>query len=186
MLDKLFGSKARAKIITLFLSHPPRQLHMREISRKLHLSINAVRYELLHLKKIGFLKAKRQGTKRFFWPNPDFAILAELRNIILKLKGEGNQFKDRIKKLGDVKLALLLGAFTKSQAPIDLLLVGAISKQRFKKTLPFFEKEMNREINWTILTEKEFQERMMCRDKFLFEVFSKPKVVVIDNLGLFG
>ncbi|MDA3840682.1 MAG: hypothetical protein PF572_06390 [Patescibacteria group bacterium] len=57
MLAKLFGSKARVKILKLFLLHPEEKYYIREISRNIGLQINSVRRELENLEKFGLLKS---------------------------------------------------------------------------------------------------------------------------------
>jgi len=57
MLGKLFGSKARVKILKLFLSRPEEKFYIRQISRDLKLQINSVRRELENLEKFGLLTA---------------------------------------------------------------------------------------------------------------------------------
>ena len=49
MLEHLFGSKTRLKLLKLFLSNPDKIFFVREISRKLEVPINAVRREIDHL-----------------------------------------------------------------------------------------------------------------------------------------
>ena len=55
MLGKLFGSKARVKILKLFLLHPDQKYYIREIARDLKLQLNSVRRELENLEAFGLL-----------------------------------------------------------------------------------------------------------------------------------
>ncbi|MEA3449621.1 MAG: hypothetical protein U9Q85_01430 [Patescibacteria group bacterium] len=55
MLNKLFGSQARVKILKLFLSHPSEKFYIRQISRDLKLQLNSVRRELDNLEQFGLL-----------------------------------------------------------------------------------------------------------------------------------
>jgi len=55
MLEKLFGSKARVKILKLFLGKPEEKFYIRQISRDLKLQLNSVRRELDNLEKFGLL-----------------------------------------------------------------------------------------------------------------------------------
>ncbi len=55
MLSNLFGSKARVKILKLFLTHPDDKFYIRQISRDLKLQLNSVRRELDNLEKFGLL-----------------------------------------------------------------------------------------------------------------------------------
>ena len=55
MLEQLFGSCSRVKILNLFLLNPEEKFYIRELSRKLKLQLNSVRRELENLEKFGIL-----------------------------------------------------------------------------------------------------------------------------------
>jgi hypothetical protein len=55
MLEKLFGSKTRVKILKLFLIHPLEKYYIRQLSRDLKLQLNSVRRELENLENFGIL-----------------------------------------------------------------------------------------------------------------------------------
>ena len=55
MLGKLFGSKARVKILKLFLFHPDEKYYIRQIARDLKVQLNSVRRELENLEQFGLL-----------------------------------------------------------------------------------------------------------------------------------
>jgi hypothetical protein len=55
MLNKLFGSKARVKILKLFLTRPSEKFYIRQIARDLKLQLNSVRRELENLEQFGLL-----------------------------------------------------------------------------------------------------------------------------------
>jgi predicted transcriptional regulator len=65
MLNKIFTSKTRVKILTLFLMNPDTELFIREISRTIHENINAVRRELSNLEDIGLLISKNKGNMKY-------------------------------------------------------------------------------------------------------------------------
>lgn len=55
MLEKLFGSNSRVKILKLFLLNPADKFYIRQLSRDLKLQLNSVRRELENLEKFGIL-----------------------------------------------------------------------------------------------------------------------------------
>ena len=55
MLNKLFGSTARVKILKLFLLHPNEKYYIRQLARDLSLQLNSVRRELDNLETFGIL-----------------------------------------------------------------------------------------------------------------------------------
>lgn len=86
MLERLFTSRTRVKLLELFLLHPEREVHVREICRITGLNINAVRRELANLEELGLLMSRRVGNGRFYTVSIAFPIYQELVNIILKMK----------------------------------------------------------------------------------------------------
>ena len=91
MLDKLFGSKARLKILKLFVLHPEEEFYIREIARNLKLQLNSVRRELENLEKFGLLtssfggreevskdksapKARSRQDKKYYRVNTNFVL----------------------------------------------------------------------------------------------------------------
>ena len=49
MIDALFGSKTRVKLLGLFMNNPERSFYVREITRNIGEQINSVRRELANL-----------------------------------------------------------------------------------------------------------------------------------------
>ena len=56
MLEYLFGSKTRVKMLKTFFAHQNKSFYVRELSRLLNSQINAVRRELELLVKAGIIK----------------------------------------------------------------------------------------------------------------------------------
>jgi len=87
MLQALFSSKIRIKMLKLFLTHPGEKYYGHEISRRLEEPLTPIRRELLNLKKVGFLKAKKTSNIIYYFLKPDFLLCDELRSIINKAYG---------------------------------------------------------------------------------------------------
>ncbi|MDD1666976.1 MAG: winged helix-turn-helix domain-containing protein [Methanomicrobiales archaeon] len=85
MLTHLFSSRTRVKLLELFLLHPEREVHVREICRITGLNINAVRRELANLEELGLLRSRWAGNARFYTVNLVFPVYHELTGILVKL-----------------------------------------------------------------------------------------------------
>jgi predicted transcriptional regulator len=66
MLQKLFTSKTRVKLLTLFIMNPGREMYIREIARTTRENINSIRRELTNLEGIGLLKSERRGNLKYY------------------------------------------------------------------------------------------------------------------------
>ncbi len=62
MLEKLFGSKSRVKVLKIFLLNPDKKFYLRQLSRDLKLQVNSIRRELLSLEEFGLLISSNNST----------------------------------------------------------------------------------------------------------------------------
>lgn len=192
MLEHIFGSRTRVKLISLFLSTPDEQLFVREITRRIGTQINAVRRELANLQKFGFIveskgateDAKRPGLKRKYYKlNTVYPLLPEIKALITKAQVLVEHRLDKeLEQLGQVKYAALMGKFLGQIAPVDLFIVGSINAATLRKLLQKMEKALGQEINYTVITPSEYTYRKDMMDKFLMKVMETPKDVVVDRL----
>ncbi|MCU0667430.1 MAG: transcriptional regulator [Patescibacteria group bacterium] len=72
MIDQLFGSKTRVKLLGLFYQNPNRSFYVREITRKIDEQINSVRRELANLLSIGIISSDTSNNKLYYEVNQDF------------------------------------------------------------------------------------------------------------------
>ncbi len=184
MLEQLFGSRTRVKLLRLFLSNPDAAYYVREITRKIDEQLNSVRRELANLLLFGLITSDLRADKKFYQLNKKFALAKELSDLVLKSEVLLEQnFIKTMKDAGKIKFLLLTGSFTGAkQSPTDVLIVGQVNKAKLVSGIEKFQREIGREINFTLLTVKDFNERRNLGDKFLLTVLSGDKVVVVDDL----
>ena len=85
MLERLFTSRTRVRLLELFLLRPEKEVHVRELCRITGQNINAVRRELANLEDLGLLQSRRAGNARFYTVNIAFPAYRELTAIFLKM-----------------------------------------------------------------------------------------------------
>lgn len=177
-LEQLFGSKTRVKLLYLFLLNPERSFFVREITRKLNKRINSVRRELKILSKIGLIKSKAEGRKTFYTVNRNFIFFDEFSNIVEKSGKPQDKVSEVVKGLGKVSFACFSGFFTSNPCTkVDFFLVGDIDRDKLLKFVKRLEREIGKEVNYTILTDAEFSYRQKCRDRFLQDILSSHSVI---------
>ncbi|MDO8509770.1 MAG: ArsR family transcriptional regulator, partial [bacterium] len=64
MLEHLFGSTTRVKLLQIFFSSPDRAYFMRELARLVEVQLNAIRRELANLEKLGIIALALPGTSK--------------------------------------------------------------------------------------------------------------------------
>lgn len=191
MLEQLFSSKTRVRLLRLFLSNPDNSYYVRELARKVGVQINAIRRELINLRKIGLLSAyqpsessNQDKLKNYFKVNVDFVLFHELRTLFLKsqLLME-RKLLSEIEKVGNISYLVLTGTFLGlNNSPTDLLIVGRINLDKLAGLIKKFEKDMDCVINYTAMNREEFKYRKDVTDKFLYHILENKKIVVIDKL----
>ena len=196
MLEKLFGSKTRVKILKLFLLHPQNKFYIRQLARDQKLQLNSVRRELENMEKFGILtssSSNREETaqsggqeKKYYRANLDFVLFDEIKALIVKAQIlYEKDFIVKLQSAGRVKLLVLTGLFVNNQnSLIDLLIVGKLNKMKLAKLIRELENELGKEINYTLFNSREFKYRRDITDIFLYGILEGKKMVVIDEIGL--
>ena len=192
MIEQLFGSKTRVKLLQLFFSNPNRSFYVREITRKIDEQINSVRRELSNLLSIGIISSDTTNNKLYYEVNQSFDYYKPLAAMF----GAGtvkaavktatpNPVQDNLKSLGNVELALYTGQFTRDEkSGIDMLLVGDINQAQLNKYIQELEKKEGKEIRYTVMTLQDFKYRKQISDRFIANVYAAKKQILVDKHDL--
>ncbi len=198
MLEHLFGSRTRVKLLSLFLRHPDEAIFVRELTRRVGTQINAVRRELANLIAFGLISevivqepiegaGRRPGVKRkYYTVNKGFPLLQEISSLIIKAQLLLERRLDQeILKMGDVRYLAFLGVFMgQAKSPVDIFVVGEqIDKRGLQKLVQETERDLGAEVNFSLMTLEEFRYRKDITDRFLYGILEAPKNVVVDRLN---
>lgn len=186
MLEDIVISRVRVKILTLFLTHPGVIFHVRDIVRRVDEEINAVRRELAHLEKAGMVSKEHRANRLFYNFRKDYPIYFELLELINKSSGMGADIIKQKAKLGKLKFVMVSGRYVrglpnKSASDVDLLVVGNVVLPELSQIIKAEETRREREINYTVMTEEEFEFRKSRRDPFVITVLSGSRVLIIGD-----
>ena len=189
MVEQLFGSKTRVKLLQLFYSNPNRSFYVREITRKIDEQINSVRRELANLLSIGLISSDTNNNRLYYEVDQSYEHYKALSTIfgggvvgtVEAPTPAGNQ-PQNIKALGNVDLALFTGQFTRDETSgIDFLLVGDVNLTKVTKFVAELEAQEGKEIRYAVMTPDEFHYRQQVNDRFLALVLSSKKQVLLDK-----
>ena len=188
ILDKLFGSSLRLKIIRLFMLHPEEFFNNKEVAKRVRSSAAAARREITLLKNIDFIVFEKQKKKtRGAKLNPFFPFLNGLKGLVLdSFSVSREEIIRKIKKLGRIKLIIISGIFLQNKGSrLDLLVVGdGVKKGVMEKVLKWLEAEIGKELNYAFLGEKEFLYRLEMYDKFIRDILDYPHEKLLNNLDI--
>lgn len=185
MLSDLITSKARIKLLEVFLASPSEMYHVRELVRRTGDEINAVRRELLFLEKKGVLTREPRANRVYYSLSKSYPYYYDLLRLGSKVIGLGAEIiKNRV-KLGRIKYAMFSGKFVRriKDAPdeIDLLVVGTVVLPELALLIREEEKKRESEINYTVMTEDEFGFRRKKRDPFILSILSGSRVMLLGD-----
>lgn len=135
-------------------------------------------------------KSKGDGLAVRYFLNPQFQLLNELRDFILKsTPREMDEMTKKLNKVGRVKLAIATGVFLSRVNPetvaTDLFLVADdVDRRKFRLFLNGVEADLGREVRYVIMEKDEFQYRYGMFDRFLRVLLEGPHEKLINRLGI--
>lgn len=205
MIEQLFGSKTRVKLLQLFYSNPNRSFYVREITRKIDEQINSVRRELANLLNVGIIVSDNTNNRLYYEVNQDY----EFYEPLLAIFGKGGKpapvvasddtapatpktkktsvvaEDEKFKALGNLDVVLYTGQFTRDETSgIDMLIVGDVNANAVQKFVSELETQESKEIRYTVMPLSEFKYRRQIKDRFITTVLDSKKQVVVDKNGI--
>ena len=200
MVEQLFGSKTRVKLLQLFYSNPNRSFYVREITRKIDEQINSVRRELSNLLSIGIITSDNTNNKLYYEVNQKFEFFDPLQQIFgggvkptkskkaaasdgeTELEAPTSTTDDHgLKAVGHIDLAVFTGQFTRDETSgVDILIVGEVNPNALKKFVDELEAKENKAIRYTVMSLSDFQYRQQIRDRFAVAIATAKKQIIVD------
>jgi len=186
MLENLFGSRTRTKLLRLFLENPDQPFFVRELTREINEKLNSVRRELENLVDFGLLVSRQDLQKKFYQVDKAFVLFPELSSLIARSKFLLQRALEKeAAKMSGIKYLALTGQLVNSiDLPTDLLLVGELPEKNLRKFISKVEVFGKTPIRYTHLSLKEFNLRRGITDKFIYNILNGPKIELINKLGI--
>ena len=190
MIDSLFGSKTRVKLLRLFLNNPEKSFYVREITRMIDEQINSVRRELANMVSVGIVQQDAIDNKLYYSVNEDYPYIKPLAAIFSDKNTEGGMgaassvsWKDSLGRMRGLRLAIISGKLVVgSSSAVDLLLVGDdMSAVTIKNLVKKIEKDRKIEINYAVISYDDFYYRMSVKDRFIMDIVRNKHSVLVDT-----
>ncbi len=188
ILTALFGSKARVRILRLFLLNPDIQFTTTDIAMRTQITSVDVQREMRMAERIAFVKVRRLKGRKHYRMNDDFALRDQLMALLTHATVTPEcQVLTQVAKIGEVHLALASGIFLNyTKARADLFIVANdVSRARLMKWIKALEAEMGREVRYVLLTMEEYKYRLNMTDRFLRDFLQGPYDEIINTIPHF-
>jgi len=192
MIEQLFGSKTRVKLLQLFLANPGRSFYVRELTRKIDEQINSVRRELSNLSGIGIIRSDSVNNKLYYEVNQGYKHFRALQSIFsvelpqqdISTASQGDLLK-RLQAVGSFDVIMTTGTLVGLEgSEVDLILVGSSNKIKLEKLIKTIELEEGNTISYTVIPESEFKYRLEIKDRFISTVLGGKHSILADDSGL--
>ena len=198
ILEKLFGSSVRVKIIKLFLFNPEEIFDIQDISTKTKVPVAQTRKEINNLESMGLIRKKsffkeielktiikKKRVNGFVLEN-NFIYINHLKSLLINTEPfKHSDVAKRIAKIGKLKLLAVSGIFIQNDdSRIDMLIIADDVKDRSLKNLILtLESEIGKELRYAVLGSEDFKYRLGIHDRLVRDVLDFPHHVVVDKLG---
>jgi len=203
ILEKLFGSAAKVKIIKLFLFNPEMAYDVPQTVERAKVSRDVARKEIYNLEKAGFLKQKsyikeikRQKNRRMEivrkrangWTlDQKFPYIEPIVTFLSNINPFRNkEIVEKISRACKIQLLIVSGIFIKDpDSRADLLVVGDNLKLgQLDNIIKTIESEMGKEIRYAVFDTAEFKYRHSMFDKLIRDILDYPHEKIINKLNL--
>ena len=190
MIDALFGSKTRVKLLNLFLNNPGRAFYVREITRGIGEQINSVRRELANLVSVGVIRADSSDNKLYYevdtaqkFYEPLRAIFANETAVASDTKVPTTAWAKKFAAVGDVKVVIFAGKLVHgSDTEVDILIAGNnMSQIKLKNVVKALERDSSGSLAYTTLDFNDFYYRLSVRDQFINSILDTKHAIVLDS-----
>lgn len=186
-IEKLFGSKTRAKLLNLFFENPDKSFYVREMTRVIDEQINSVRRELLNLESIGIIKNETFDNKVYYSANAKHPYTRPLSEIFSKKIDSARDkdikattWEDYCRPVKNYLKGLVVTNRLPGQDGIDLLIIGNDRTKKLTRWAEVIEKKLGKPINYVIMSVDDFTYRKNVHDRFILEVLEMEITDIID------
>jgi putative transposon-encoded protein len=187
ILDKLFGSASKVKIMKLFIFNPDHLFDSKAVTQRARLTPTQVRKELTVLTKIGLIKQKGKSGHKIYSLNEAFPYIRPLKELMTHTITIS--YDDIVKKIGrtcKLKSVVLSGLFINQlESRVDMLIIGnQFNRNALTKCMKNLEAEIGKELSYAILETEDFKYRVSVGDRLVRDILEYPHQIAYDRLGL--
>jgi len=190
MIDALFGSKTRVKLLNLFLNNSGRAFYVREITREVGEQINSVRRELANLVSVGVIRSDTVDNKLYYEVDTAYKFYEPLKTMFSNdeavaddTKVSANAWVKKIDAIGNVHVVLFAGRLVYgSDSDVDVLIVGDdLSQIKLKNIIKALERDSGGSLSYTTLSFNDFYYRLSVHDQFITDILEAKHAVIVDK-----
>ena len=178
-----FRSKLRRELFCYYFTNPAASHYLRELAQRLAADPANLSRELASLEQQGLFVSETRGRQKYFRLNRRHPLYQDYRRIVFKTVGVAGRLREVLARTPGVQQAFLYGSFARDQADavsdIDLFIVGLTDDEQLETAIGKIERQLHREVNYVLMTPREFKTRLADKDAFLEDVFRHSTVTLL-------
>jgi predicted nucleotidyltransferase len=181
--DTLFGH-TRGAVLSVLYGHIGEGFYLRQLARRTDIALGPVQREIRQLVDAGLVSRKIVGAQTLYSANQESPVFAEIKSLVTKTVGMHDVLYTALDPLRKkINLALVYGSVARSgeteRSDVDLMVVGKVDFSIVVEKLADAQKILNREINPTVYSVREFRGKV--RGNFLKTVLADKKLFIIGD-----
>ena len=181
----IFVTPTLAALLATFARAPSRTYMQKELVEETGGSLYLVQRELKRLEAAGLVAREKRGRQVEYAVNTRHPAFPGLRDALLATVALGDRLRDSLRDLCGVRLALVFGSVAagtdSAESDLDILVVGDLGLRDASTRLVPALREIGREPNIIVLSEKELQERAAAREHFVTNLLDGPKLWLVGD-----
>ena len=195
-VEKLFGSKTRAKLLELFFANTNKSFYVREITRVIEEQINSVRRELANLETIGIIRNETFDNKLYYAANMKHPYAHAFQEIFGKKtspvvqtqqelrRRPSNAWEEYIRPVSKYLRAMMLLNRAPGQDGIDLLIIGDDKTKKLTRWAEVVEKKQGKPLDYVIMRRDDYLYRKSVKDRFVMDILDMEIAEIYDPEGI--
>jgi len=185
-LSNALFTRTQQAVLALLFTQVTESYHLRGIIDRSGMGQGTVQRELKKLTEAGIILREKRGNQVFYRANKACPIFHELHRLVIKTFGIAEKLAQTLNPLMNrIQLAFIYGSFAQGQetsgSEIDLFIIGDLSFMDVVKVTRVFVEDIAREVNPTIFSVDEYEEKLNQRNHFLNSLQNSPKMFIIGN-----
>jgi predicted nucleotidyltransferase len=156
-------TKNQNLILGILFNTPEKAYYLNELARKMGKQPGVFQRDINKLTEGEILESFFDGNRRFFRLNKKYPLYKEMQSIFFKTTGIEGSLRDAIKKIKGVERAFIYGSYAQGKerpaSDVDVFIIGRIDENILIDGISKLEDKLSREINYTLMTKEEFEEK---------------------------
>jgi predicted nucleotidyltransferase len=181
--ETLFG-RTRGAVLAVLYGHVGKRFYLRQLARLTNIALGPVQREIRQLVEAGLVSKATNGSQTLYSANQGSPVFREIKKLVTKTVGMHDVLVTALEPLRmNINLAFVYGSVARSRenefSDVDLMVVGRVDFGEVVEAMADAQKTLNREINPTVYSVREFTKKMS--GNFLKRVATGQKLFIIGD-----